>query len=81
MIPMPPMTIHPPIKRAALLRQEAFFILQETGLMRSLVQRSKVTFTGSYFMDTMVYPDLDVYIAEVPLDEMFQIGAEAAASP
>jgi hypothetical protein len=75
------MTIHPPIKRAALLRQEAFFIMQETGLMRSLVHRSKVTFTGSYFMDTMVYPDLDVYIAEVPLDEMFQIGAEAAASP
>lgn len=80
MIPMPPMTIHPPIERAVLLRQEAICILQETGLLRSLARRSKVTFTGSYFMDTMVYPDLDMYVAEVPLEEMFQIGAEAAVS-
>ena len=81
MIRMPPMKIHPPIERAALLRQEAVYILQETGLLRSLARRSKVTFTGSYFMDTMVYPDLDMYVAEVPREEMIQIGAEAAASP
>jgi hypothetical protein len=75
------MISYPPIERAALLRQEAEFILQEVGLFRSLALRSTLKYTGSYFMDTMVYPDLDVYVAEVSQEEMFQIGAEAAASP
>jgi hypothetical protein len=81
MIHMSPMIIHPPIERAALLRQEAEFIMQEVGLFKSLALRSTLNYTGSFFMDTMVYPDLDVYVAEVPQEEIFQIGAEVAASP
>jgi hypothetical protein len=75
------MTNYSPVDRASFLRQEAVSVVQETGLLRSLSHRSPVTFTGSYFMDTMVYPDLDVYVAEVSQEEMFHIGAETASSP
>jgi hypothetical protein len=75
------MTNYSPIERATFLRQEAVSVMQETGLLRSLSLRSTVTYTGSYFMDTMVYPDLDVYVAEVSQEEMFHIGAETARSP
>lgn len=70
----------PPIERSIKLRQEADFILQETGILEILSRRGKVTFTGSYSLDMMVYPDIDLYIPKVSQEELFRMGAEMAAS-
>ena len=73
--------IHSAIERSSLLRREADFILKETGLLAILSRRGKVTFTGSYFLDVMVYPDVDLWMPKVSQEEIFHMAAEIAASP
>ena len=73
--------IHSAIERSSLLRREADFILKETGLLAILSRRGKVTFTGSYFLDVMVYPDVDLWMPKVSQEEIFHMAAEIAVSP
>lgn len=67
-----------PIERASKLRKEADMILGYTGIFDILRPYGKVYPGGSYFLDVMVYPDIDLYITRVSLDQLFEIGAQIA---
>ena len=69
-----------PIERALALRQEADVVMQEIGLLDLLSQYGEVTFSGSYFLDVMAYPDIDLYLSRVTIAQMFEIGGQLAES-
>ncbi len=68
-----------PLERSDTLRYETDLVL---GLIRVddiLRPYGKVFPTGSYFLDVMVYPDIDLYIPKVSIDQLFEIGAQIAS--
>ena len=62
-----------PITRAALLHQEADLILQAIGFLEILQPYGKITFTGSYFLDLMAYPDIDVEMPPLTQEQIFNV--------
>ncbi|HJO95361.1 MAG TPA: hypothetical protein QF753_18325 [Victivallales bacterium] len=47
---------------AAELKKEADFLLFKCGIYDTLKEIGKVYFTGSYELDVMVWPDIDIYL-------------------
>lgn len=68
-----------PLERSDKLRQEADLVLGLIRLNDILRRYGKVFPTGSYFLDVMVYPDIDLYITKVNMDQLFEIGAQIAS--
>lgn len=64
-----------PLEHAAKLRQEADIVLGMIGLFDILRPYGKIFPSGSYFLDVMVYPDIDLYLTRVSLEQIFAIGA------
>jgi len=69
------------LQRAAKLREEATLVMQIVGLERLLQPYGEITPTGSYFLDLMVYPDIDLYMPKVNVGQLFEIGTHLADSP
>lgn len=69
-----------PIERAAKLRQEADFVLQQVNVYDILRPHGTIVPTGSYFLDVMVYPDIDLYVSRVSIGQLFDIGGQLAES-
>ena len=69
-----------PLERATKLRQEADIVLGLIKLYDILRPYGKVFTTGSFFLDVMAYPDIDLYITKVNLEQLFHIGAQLARS-
>ena len=69
-----------PIERASKLRQEADFILHQVKVYDILRPHGTIVPTGSYFLDVMVYPDIDLYFSKVSIDQLFDIGGQLAKS-
>jgi hypothetical protein len=65
-----------PLERAIKLRQEANVVLGLIRLYDILRLYGKVFPTGSFFLDVMTYPDIDLYITKVNLEQLFHIGAK-----
>ena len=56
------------LERAARLRTEADQVMELIGLAGILHPYGEITFSGSYFLDVMVYPDIDLYIPKITLE-------------
>jgi len=69
-----------PTERASVLRQEADAVMREIGLLGILSRYGEVAFSGSYFLDVMAYPDVDLYLSRVTIAQMFEIGGQLAES-
>ena len=66
------------LERAAKLREEADLVMRNIGLEDILRPYGEITPTGSYFLDVMVYPDVDLYMPKVSIGQLFEIGARLA---
>ena len=66
------------LERAAKLREEADLVMEMIGLEEILHPFGEITPTGSYFLDVMVYPDVDLYMSKVSSRQLFDIGARLA---
>ena len=66
------------LERAAKLREEADLVMRSIGLEEILRPYGEITPTGSYFLDVMVYPDVDLYMPKVSVGQLFEIGARLA---
>lgn len=69
------------LERASKLRKEADLVMQAVGLEEILHPYGGMTPTGSYFLDLMVYPDIDLYMPKVAIGQLFEIGARLAGYP
>jgi hypothetical protein len=66
------------LERAAKLRQEAELVMQAVRLEELLRPYGGMTPTGSYFLDLMVYPDIDLYMPKVSIRQLLEIGGRLA---
>jgi hypothetical protein len=62
-----------PIERATRLKNEADELLQEIKLAERCRHIGRLTPTGSYYLDLMMYPDIDLYLPPATPRKMFQI--------
>jgi hypothetical protein len=69
-----------PTERASKLKQEADFVLDQVRVYDILRPHGTIVPTGSYFLDVMAYPDVDLYLSQVSIDTLFLIGAQLAKS-
>jgi len=67
-----------PEKRSRKLRKEADEVLKIINLKRHCVRIGKIIPTGSYFMDLMMYPDIDLYIPYTKIENIFALAAKLA---
>jgi hypothetical protein len=67
--------------QAEKLRLEAEAVLKLIRLADLVRPYGPITPTGSYFLDVMAYPDLDIYIPEMPLSDIFHIAEGIAEVP
>ena len=74
------MLIHP-LERARRLREEADIVMREVGVLEILRPFGRVVPTGSYFLDVMAFPDIDLYMPKVGINQLFAIGGRIARSP
>lgn len=68
-----------PLERAKAIKREADALLEKVKVFQILTPYGKVTPTGSYLLDTMVYPDIDLHISKVSIPTLFEIGGKLAA--
>jgi len=54
--------------------------MQAIGLHDILAPYGPITFIGSYFLDLMAFPDIDISIPPVSIEQLFRIGGQIAAS-
>jgi hypothetical protein len=67
-----------PLQRSARLKEEADFVLQAVNLYQIVLPYGRITPTGSYYLDVMIYPDIDLYLSPVSVEELFAIGGQLA---
>jgi hypothetical protein len=62
-----------PIERSAKLKVEADELIREIKLHELTKHIGKMTPTGSYFLDLMMYPDIDLYLPPATPRQLFEI--------
>ena len=69
------------LETASKLHEEAEQILYERGLDKILGSYGRAWYTGSYALDTMAWPDIDMIVLKdnpKSLEEFFELGREVA---
>jgi hypothetical protein len=69
---------HALLQRSAQLHAEADWIIRKIRLYDVLQSYGEVYLTGSYLLDVMVYPDLDLYIPPLGIEQLFKVAARLA---
>ena len=70
------------LERAVLLKQEAGQVLAHLRLVDLLhTFAPRVQFTGSYFLDVLAYPDIDVEASPASIEQVFAVAARLARTP
>lgn len=64
-----------PLERAAKIKEEADNLLWDIRLEELCRPIGKITPTGSYYLDLMVYPDIDLYLPPANPRQLFEIAA------
>jgi len=67
-----------PEDRSRALKQEADEVLDLIGLKMLAAPIGPLMPTGSYFMDLMMYPDIDVNLPLTTPDKLLGVGGEVA---
>lgn len=67
-----------PLERSVVIRQEADYVLAQVGLFESLAICPRVILHGSYYLDVMIYPDIDLYISKLSIEQVLTIGIKLA---
>ncbi|MHA2038950.1 MAG: hypothetical protein ACW98X_21155 [Promethearchaeota archaeon] len=62
-----------PIERSKIIKKEADEVLKNINLVQHCEKIGKVTYTGSYFLDLMMYPDIDLYLPESNINEILNL--------
>lgn len=70
-----------PLERAALLKTQADFLLCDLRLAERFALCGGIYPTGSYYMDMLVYPDIDMYIPKISIPEIFAAMLPIAEHP
>lgn len=73
--------IHSPEARATALRSEADVVLELLDLRTLLEPLGPIQETGSYFMDTMMYPDIDLSLPPTTPEKLLYICTELSRLP
>ena len=73
--------IHSPEARATALRSEADVVLELLNLRTLLEPLGPIQETGSYFMDTMMYPDIDLSLPPTTPEKLLYICTELSKLP
>ncbi len=68
-----------PQARSQALRKEADEVLELVRLAEHCADIGPVTFTGSYLLDLMMWPDIDVYLPPTSVERMLALAAKLAA--
>jgi len=68
-----------PLERADSLRHEADVVMSLIHLNDILHPYGTIFPSGSYFLDVMVYPDIDLYLPQLSLQQLFTIAAQLAS--
>ena len=69
-----------PLNRADLLLQQAAQLLDNLHLVELLSPHGPITLTGSYYLNVMVYPDIDIYLPRLTIEQLFMVGGRLADS-
>lgn len=67
-----------PEERSQNLLQEADEVLQKVNLRKLCTPIGEITPTGSYFLNLMMYPDIDVYLPHTTLEKFFSLAEKFA---
>jgi hypothetical protein len=70
-----------PLERAEKLKQESHFLLKELKLYEAFKPFGGLTIGGSCLLGVQAYPDLDIYVPPVPVEEYLKIRNQLAAHP
>ena len=69
-----------PMERSRKVREEADVVMWLVGLHDALAHCGQISLCGSYYLDVMVYPDIDLYVPKVSVAQLFQAGGQLAQS-
>lgn len=67
-----------PLERARRLRREADEVLDRFRFRELCAPIGPLTPTGSYFMDLMIYPDIDLYLPPTTPEMLMGVGTQLA---
>ena len=73
-----PQQQYEPLALAERLHEQAEQILADLRLAEIIAPYGAITPTGSYYLNVMVYPDIDIYLPKLSITELFEAGGQLA---